>query len=325
VKKITALLAAAVIALAASPVSSSILTPGSRTEDDFLMNVLWNQFKQTPAARRPKIGLVFGGGGARGLAHIGVLKVFEQEGVPIDLVVGTSVGAIVGALYCAGLPISVIEDLAYETGWDKLSNLSRVSVVRLFLLQDLLSTEKLGRLLARLLGNRRFDQLDKRFACVSTDIRTGERIIFKEGDLEPAVRASATIPAAFNPVEYRHRYLVDGGVVDNLPTDIAQLMGADFIIAVQVQINPYLRKPANIMETLAQVIMVQGYETARKREELADVVIRPDVGDVSIFDLGRSKQCIRAGVAETRLDLRELTKKILEKAFDRWQLARKPQ
>ena len=117
--------------------------------------------------------------------------------------------------------------------------------------------------------------------------------------------------------------LVDGGVVDNLPTDIAQLMGADFIIAVQVQTSPYPRKPSNIMQTLAQVIMVQGYETARKREELANFVIRPDVENVSIFDLNRSKDCINAGIVETRSDFTALAKKILEKSFDRWQLARK--
>lgn len=292
------------------------------SEDDFLSGVLWSQFKQTPPERRPRIGLVLGGGGARGLAHIGVLKVFEEAAVPVDLVVGTSVGALIGALYCAGLPAASLEDLAAETGWDKLSNISRLSVVRLFLFQGLLSSEKLGKLMARLLGNRRFDQLGRRFACVATDIRTGERIIFKEGDLEPAVRASATIPAAFNPVEYRHRYLVDGGVVDNLPTDIARLMGADFIIAVQVQTNPSPRKPSNIMETLAQVIMVQGYETARKREELADFVVRPDVSDVSIFDLGRSKDCVNAGITRTRRDMESLMKKILEKSFARWQLAR---
>jgi NTE family protein len=293
------------------------------SEDDFLADVLWNQFKQAPASRRPMIGLVLGGGGARGLAHIGVLKVFEQSGVPVDLLVGTSVGAIIGALYCAGLPISSLENMAYEAGWDKLSNISHLSVVRLFLMQELLSTEKLGQLLTHLIGNRRFDQLNKRFACVATDIRTGERIIFKEGDLEPAVRASATIPGAFDPVEYRHRYLVDGGVVDNLPTDIAKLMGADLIIAVQVQTSPYPRKPSNIMQTLAQVIMVQGYETARKKEELADFVIRPDVSDVSIFDLNRSKDCIEDGIIDTRSHFQALSKTILEKSFDRWQLSRK--
>jgi NTE family protein len=322
-------LAAMALAALAAAQPLSAFGPGPESaalpvlsEDDFLTDVLWSQFRQAPPEHRPRIGLVLGGGGARGLAHIGVLKVFEEAAVPVDLVVGTSVGAIIGGLYCAGVPVSSLENLASETGWDKLSNISRLSVVRLFLLQNLLSTEKLGKLLGRLMQNKRFDQLERRFACVSTDIRTGERIIFKEGDLEPAVRASATIPGAFNPVEYRHRYLVDGGVVDNLPTDIAKLMGADFVIAVQVQTNPSPRKPSNIMETLAQVIMVQGYETARKREELADFVLRPDVSDVSIFDLGRSKDCVSAGIKGTRGDLVPLMKKILEKAFNRWQLAR---
>ena len=289
-------------------------------EDKFAMDVLWNRFKIAPASSRPKIGLVLGGGGARGLAHIGVLKVFEQEGVPVDMVVGTSVGAIVGALYASGFPISLIENLAQETGWDKLTNLSKVSLFKLLVVGDLLSSEKLGGFLTQKMGARRFEQLVKQFACVATDIRTGERIIFREGDLEPAVRASATIPAAFSPVEYRHRYLVDGGVVDNLPTDIARLMGADIVIAVQVQINPYIRKSSNVMSTLAQVIMVQGYETARKREELADFVIRPQVGDVSILDLGRSEECIDAGLLATRSSLPDLKKKILEKSFGRWQL-----
>lgn len=293
------------------------------TEDQFLLDVLWNQFKLTPSSNRPKIGLVLGGGGARGLAHIGVLKVFEQEGVPIDMVVGTSVGAIVGSLYAAGLPVSIIEHLGEETGWDKLTDFSRASLLRLFLTQNLLSSEKLGRFLTKQIGTRRFDQLTRQFACLATDIRTGERIIFREGDLEPAVRASATIPGAFNPVEYRHRFLVDGGVIDNLPTDVAKMMGADIIIAVQVQTSPYIQKSDSILSTLAQVIMVQGYETARKREELADFVIRPHVGDVSILELGRSQECIDAGLLAARSSLPELKKKILEESFNKWFLTRK--
>jgi len=322
-KKITIIIAALLIWTTQPNASVTSIEKTASEEDSFLADILWSQFKKALPGQRPKIGLVLSGGGARGLAHIGVLKVFEQEGIPIDMVVGTSVGAIIGALYASGLPISNIEQLAHETGWDKLTNISRVSLLRLMVAEDLLSSEKLGRFLTRQMGTTRFDQLNKQFACVATDIRTGERIIFKEGELEPAVRASATIPGAFSPVKYRHRFLVDGGVIDNLPTDIAKLMGADIVIAVQVQTDPYIKEADNVMETLAQVIMLQGYETAHQREDLADFVIRPKVGDVSILELGRSKECIEAGLAAARSAISDLKKTILEKSFDRWLLTKK--
>ncbi|OGS21124.1 MAG: hypothetical protein A2252_05640 [Elusimicrobia bacterium RIFOXYA2_FULL_39_19] len=267
--------------------------------------------------KRPKIVLVLSGGGARGLAHIGVLKVLEEEGIPIDAVAGTSVGSLAAALYCAGIPIGKIEMMAEDIGWSKLSNLSTPSLVNMLITERLLSNEKLEKYIADNIGGKQFHELKIPFACVATDIRTGEKIIFTEGNVAQAARASATIPGVFEPVEYRHRMLVDGGLVDNMPTDIAKMFNADIIIAVDISADLTQTKVSSVIMTFSQALFIQGTQLSRESLKSADIVINPQLKDVAIHELWRSRECMDAGILAARKSIPQLKKLIMDKTLEK--------
>ncbi|MFH1283684.1 MAG: patatin-like phospholipase family protein [bacterium] len=285
-------------------------------EKEVLIDFLWGDVLSLPQSKRPKIALVLGGGGARGLAHIGVLKVLEQESIPIDLVIGTSVGSIVGVLYCAGMSIKEIESLGENTGWNTLTNISTAALVKLLMAESLLSNKKMERYLSKFLGDKRFEDLDIPFVCIATDVHTGEKIIFKEGDVLTAVRASSTIPGLFSPVEYRHRFLVDGGLVDNLPTDVAKMMGADIIIAVPLEADFSKYKLDNVLQILNQAIYIQGLVLSNELSKSADVLIKPMIKDITTFELWRSKEAIDSGEKAARNAIENVKSIIINKTFD---------
>ena len=166
-------------------------------QEAFLIDHLYYKAIKLPKEKRPKIILVLGGGGARGFAHVGVLKALREANIPIDMVVGTSMGALVGSLYCSGIKIEDIEKIAEDIKWADISNLGIPSLITMVTSEKLLSTEKMEKYVNKLIGDKYFFQLNIPFACVSTDIKTGEKIIFKEGPVAPAARASANIPGIF--------------------------------------------------------------------------------------------------------------------------------
>lgn len=284
-------------------------------EESLVVEALWARYKSLPVGKRPKVALVLGGGGARGLAHIGVLKVLKAAGVPVDLVVGTSVGAIVGALSCAGVPPEKIESMAADIGWDKLTDYSTAGVVKLLVSEELLSTQKMESYLEKHFGAKTFADLKTPFAAVAADLRTGEQIVLREGSVALAARASATMPGVFQPVPYRHRLLVDGGIVDNLPTDVAKLLGADIILCVNVPVDFSRTAPSNVMTTLNQALYIQGQVITQERLALADVVIAPKVRDVNTFELWKSAECVAAGEAAAREALPTLRRVLAAKFF----------
>jgi NTE family protein len=285
-------------------------------ENKFITDYLWKKVISLAPPQRPKVALVLGGGGARGLAHIGVLKVLEEEKVPIDMVVGTSVGAMIGAVYCAGEPMDKLEKMGETVNWNNLTNLSDASIVKLFISEHLLSTEKIEKYLDDKIGKKSFDELKIPFACVATDLVTGEKVIFREGEVAKAARASSTIPGIFDPVEFRHRYLVDGGLYDNIPTDVAKLMGADIIIAISVSADFSKNNISNVFMILTQSIYIQGRQLEAERIKLSDITIRPEVGDVSAVDLGRSRECIDSGISAAREAVSEIKLKLIERVSD---------
>jgi NTE family protein len=295
----TFILIAVFVCGAALPARAGQISPVP-SEDDFLLDVLWDGYLNLSERRDPKIGLALGGGGARGLAHIGVLKVLEEEGVPINIIAGTSVGALIGSLYAAGVSTTEMEEMTQEIGWSSLTNYSRFSMFRLVLTEQPLSSKNMEIYLEKHLKGKRFDELKIPFACVATDLQTGERVVFREGPVALAARASATIPGLFEPVVFRHRYLVDGGLVSNIPTDLVTLMGADSIIAVDVTSDLSHFQPKNIVSTLNQAISIQS--EAKSHDELtrAHFVIRPQLGEITAMDLGRSAECIDAGSLASR-------------------------
>jgi NTE family protein len=276
-------------------------------------NLLWEQVRNKPVGQRPRVILVLGGGGARGLSHIGVLRVLEQEHIPIDQIVGVSVGALIGALYASGLSVDQIESMVRDIGWTKLTDFSRFRLLKLILTDELLSTNRMEAYLDKKLGGLYFNDLKIPFICIATDIRTGEKVVFKEGPVAFAARASATIPGVFKPVPYRHRSLVDGGIVDNLPTNTVTIDNNDFVLAVLPKVESEQKEVTTVLKTLVRSVEIQKDAMMQTSKKDSDFLIEPNVGDVSMVELDRWRECVDAGLLETRVRAFELKKSLLEK------------
>jgi len=179
---------------------------------------------------QPKIGLALGCGAARGLAHIGVLKVLEKYQIPVDIVTGTSMGAFIGGAYASGIKVSVMEEISLKADW----KLNAMMFFPTISLSGFVDGTRIKEFLKGVIGNRNIEELDKKFACIATDILTGEEIVIDHGSLIEAIRASISIPTIFTPVYHGNRFLVDGGIVNPVPVDLARRMGADIVIAVNV-------------------------------------------------------------------------------------------
>lgn len=182
--------------------------------------------------KRLKIGLALGSGAARGLAHIGVLKALIEEGIPIDYISGSSIGALVGAYFASKGEVATLEEMVLGIDWRKLARLIDPNLI--FMLKGLIHGQKIKELLQAIIGDIEFKDLKIPLAVVATDINTGEEVIIKEGSVIEAVRASISMPAIFMPVKYGRRFLIDGGVVNPVPAGVVRNMGATFVIACNV-------------------------------------------------------------------------------------------
>ena len=180
------------------------------------------------ATSTPKLGLALGSGAARGLAHIGVLKVLEEAEISVDIITGTSMGALIGAMYAAGIPVAQMEEVALAIDWRKMAKLLDPVLPT----SGLTDSKKLVAFIAEFLPAREFKDLRQTLAVTATDINTGEAIIIKQGDLLEALRASLAFPGIFSPVRFGQRFLVDGGLCNPIPTNVARSLGADKIIGV---------------------------------------------------------------------------------------------
>ncbi len=269
-----------------------------------LRDHLWREVRQAPVNRRPKVGLVLSAGSLRGVAHIGVIQALEDAGFPIDSVAGTSMGAVMGAMYASGMPPKKIRELASTIKVGSGNDLSSARLISLLLFDKLLSSEKTEVMLRKGLGAIRFDQTLKPFACVAMDVYTGEAIIFRDGDVAKAVRASMNLPGIFKPLEYRHRFLVDGGVVDYIPVDAARLLGAEWTIASVTETDYTTSRPQNVLESLMQVIDIRGSYLSQEQRKQADFLIEPPVGDIGMFEDHRVVEAIEKGIisASSRLE-----------------------
>ena len=282
---------AALLTLAAPPVRAS---PSS--SDALLREHLWEQVRLLKPGRRPRVGLVLSAGSVRGLAHVGVIHVLENAGFPIDVVAGTSMGAVIGSLYAGGLSLERLWEIGAATRLNSGNNLNTIRLISLILNDQLLSSAPLEKMLHDGLGERRFDELEKPFACVAMDISTGEKIIFRDGPLAPAVRASMNLPGIFKPVLYRHRYLVVGGVVEYTPVDAAKLLGAEWTLASVTEHDYSNETPTNVLGALEQVIDIRGALLSRRQRREADVLIEPDVGSIVYYDVAKAVQVMERGM-----------------------------
>jgi NTE family protein len=289
-------------------------------EDDFLVETLWRKVKLVKDEERPKVTLVLSGGGARGISHIGVLRVISEEEIPIDLVIGTSVGSIAGAFFCAGVPFERLDNIAKTTGLKDISNFSYPSLFKMFLKEGLLSNEKLEKLINEIIGDIWFDQLQTPLICVATDLNTGERILLREGSVAFAARASSAIPGIFKPVEYRQRYLVDGGLAENTPVSIAKIFDADVIIAVSVTADITKNSVSNVFSTLMQAIYIQGMALDQYNLNMADIVIRPDTGSLPVLDFKNAYKIIDKGFIAAKRSVKSIKKAIINKTMEKYLL-----
>lgn len=284
------LLALALIAAAPAAAAPDL------SADALLRDHLWREVRLAPPERRPKVGLVLSAGSLRGTAHVGVISVLEGAGFPIDVVAGTSMGAVVGSLYAGGLSIPRLWDVASSVKVDSGNDLSGRRLITLLLFDSLLSSEKTEQMVRKNLGGLSFDRMKKPFACVSMDVYTGEAIIFRDGDVATAVRASMNLPGIFQPLEYRHRYLVDGGVVDYIPVDAARLLGAEWTIASITENDYTAARPKSVLDSLEQVIDIRGSFLSRAQRKQANFLIEPQVGDIGMFEAARIPEAMEKGV-----------------------------
>lgn len=272
--------------------------------DSVLRDHLWRQLAAMPKERRPKVGLVLSAGSLRAVAHVGVLSVLENSAFPIDVIAGTSMGAVLGALYAAGRPVKRIWEIAANLKPGSGSDLSAFRLLSLLLSEKLLSSKNTEDFIRQEIGGKRFEELNIPFACVAMDLYSGEAITFKEGELAPAVRASMNLPGIFSPVEYRHRYLVDGGVVDYIPVDAARLLGADWVLASIAETDYTHTKPENVLQSLERVIDIRGSLLSREQRKLANFLIEPPVGDIGMAEVHRAREAIGKGVIAAQKRIR---------------------
>ena len=253
-----------------------------------------------------KIGVALGGGAFRGLAHIGVLQVLEKYGVSPDIVVGTSMGAMVGGVYACGWDLNLLERFAYTLNEKELIDLV---VPR----EGFIEGKKIELLTRTLTGNRTFDQTVKRFAAVATDLYKGQRVLIQEGYLYQAIRASISIPGIFTPYKLNDRLLVDGGVVDRVPYTAAREMGADFVIGVDVGYHGEEAPCSGIMGILLHTLEVMEWHIMEKTIDTADVSLSVPVAGINAASAAQAKECIAEGRACAERMMPEILDKIEQK------------
>ncbi|MHB8077646.1 MAG: patatin-like phospholipase family protein [Candidatus Krumholzibacteriia bacterium] len=248
---------------------------------------------------RPRIGLALGGGGARGFAHIGALRVLEQEKIPIDLVVGTSVGSLVGALYADQGRVLDAEMTALTVGEEELFDQTMIPLFS----GGLVKGKKLEAFLRDNLKHPLIEDMVVPFAAVAVDLDSGETVVFRSGPVAPAVHASCAIPGVFVPVTIGGRTFVDGGVTNPVPASVARALGAEVVIAMSVP--PPAPKPAarNQLSVTYHAISIMAAEIGRLRAGEADVVIAAEVGKVDFDDFSQKRRLIEAGEAAARAAL----------------------
>lgn len=281
---------------------------------------------------RAKVGLALGGGGARGLAHVGVLKVLETEQIPIDIITGTSMGAIIGAMYAQHPGVeALIEKLEtffnsqdYESLGLKfivpkneqnpsfLNQLVKGVTQRIVIniahsRTGVIKTERLSEAVALLIDDGDIEDTRIPFACAATDLNSGETVLLREGNIREAVTISSSIPGFIAPHKRDGRYLTDGGVTAPIPIEQTRQMGADIVIGVSVdanQMNP-LDEP-HVLDIISRADQVRGKLLTRYLLSQADVALHPPIGAVHWSELLRYREFIEAGVQETREKLPQI-------------------
>ena len=253
-------------------------------------------------AGRPRVGVALGGGFARGMAHVGVLKVLIEEGIPIDYVAGTSVGAVIGAMYCSGVSVKELEELAALV---RFRDFARWTVSRF----GFCSNDRMEPFLGKLLKCRTFEDLKIPLAVAATDFQTGDSVIFRKGRLVDAIRASCAYPGMFLPVEIDGRLLVDGLLAHPVPSQPLREMGAERVIGVYLA-GGWARghRPRHVFDVIGQCFSIAQDRMCTTWQAYADVTLMPNVAGFGYDEFVRAPELIRSGEAATRAALPDIKK-----------------
>lgn len=260
--------------------------------------------------KRPKIGLALGSGSAKGLAHIGVIKVLEENNIPIDFIAGSSIGAMIGGAYASGLSIKEIEAIALSTNWRKVFSVLFEPKLR----QGLIGGEKVKKFIESYIDGKDFKDCKIPFVAVATDLRTGEAVVLDKGKMASAIRASISIPLVFKPVKINNRTLADGGLSAPVPVEIIKSMGADIVIAVNLDKHYCDKKYKPGWYNIANdSLNILRHHLAHLNTEKADIVIDINTGKNSWYQFVNGQDKILAGEEATKIILPHLKELICQK------------
>jgi NTE family protein len=276
--------------LLASVLSFAFLLTGCQTSP--VVPADTSPVAQPKPPHQVKIGLALGGGAARGFAHIGVIKMLESQGIVPDIVVGTSAGSLVGALYAAGNNGFALHKMALEMDEAAISDWS---VPFFSKATGVLKGEGLQNYVNKTLNNAPIERLKIPFGAVATDLQSGAPILFRRGNTGTAVRASSAVPSVFQPVKIGDHTYVDGGLVSPVPVRFAHEMGADFVIAVNISSQPESQSAVSSLDVLLQTFAIMGQSINHYELREADIVIMPKLGTMKGSDFASRNQAILAG------------------------------
>jgi NTE family protein len=253
------------------------------------------------AKRPPKIGLALGGGAARGFAHVGVIAALEEAGIKVDLVTGTSAGSLVGAIYASGKNAAQLQEVALKMEEAEITDWTLP-----FFNRGILRGEALSNYINRQVNNKLIESLPIPLGIVATDLRSGQGVLFRQGDTGQAVRASSSVPSVFNPVKIGDREYVDGGLVAPVPVRFAKQMGAELVIAVDISAAPEGNTADGTVAVLLQTFAIMGKSINEYALQGADLVIRPELVGVKGGDFTAKRRAIDAGKAAMQRQIPQL-------------------
>jgi NTE family protein len=256
-----------------------------------------------PAPVPVKIGLALGGGAARGFAHIGVIKALEAQGIVPDIVVGTSAGAVVGALYSSGLSGFELQKVAMDMDEGQIGDWSLPD-------RGVFKGEALQNFVNRAVANRPLEKLPRTLGVVATDLKSGESVVFRSGNTGMAVRASAAVPGVFQPVNINGREYVDGGLVSPIPARAARNLGANFVIAVDISVKPRDARTSSTLDVLLQTFAIMGQSISRHETADADIVIRPVTAELPATDFAGRHRAVLEGEKAAAAALPEIKERL---------------
>ncbi|KUO52416.1 MAG: hypothetical protein APF76_05115 [Desulfitibacter sp. BRH_c19] len=246
--------------------------------------------------QRPTVGLALGAGAAKGMAHLGVLMVLEEEKIPVHVIAGTSIGSVFGALYADNADLNLVAKMACTMRHQQFVDIVLPKM-------GLIKGEKIEELFKVITKNKNFNELAKPFFAIAADIETGEEVVINTGKVADALRASVSIPGIFKPKRIANRLLVDGAVKNHVPINILRLQGADYIIAVDVRFGGRIGGKHNVQTIFDVILMsleITHFEHVQRLCHECNALIQPDLSHISPTRFDRAEECIELGIGEAR-------------------------